>query len=189
MAVMYLLLAGAASGGMFWLPKAVSATLGASSQLMVGWLVGLPYLAFALSGVLWGRSSDRRNERRWHMSIASVICGSGLLLAGVSDSVIEMVMEILIFNIGFAGSFAVAWNLVTVVIRKDLLAIGVAFVSSAGAVGSFLCVTGFGVAIEKGVSYSVCFDVLCGLLVMAAICSLLSRDPGSSGRTLLDVGR
>ena len=57
----------------FFLPQIVKA-LG-QSNMMTGLLTAVPYVIGAVGLVLWGHSSDRRNERRWHLIVAMIVAG------------------------------------------------------------------------------------------------------------------
>lgn len=155
MTAMYALLAGGASGGMFWLPKAVTASMSLESTRTIGLLLGVPYIAFAIGGILWGRSADRKGERRWHTFWGTILCGAGLALVGFADGIMQIGVALILFNIGFAGSFSVAWSMVTETIPKQYLAVGIAIVSSAGAVGAFLGIYLFGVLLDATGSFAV----------------------------------
>ena len=40
--------------------------------MTVGWLTMIPYICGGIAMVVWGRISDRMNERRWNLLVACV---------------------------------------------------------------------------------------------------------------------
>jgi ACS family tartrate transporter-like MFS transporter len=70
----------------FWLPQEVKSFSGHYSNTVVGLLVAIPYLVGLLSMILVSRSSDRRQERRFHAAIPLAIGGLGFVSLGVVHS-------------------------------------------------------------------------------------------------------
>ena len=52
--------------------------------MTVGWLTMIPYICGGIALVVWGRISDRMNERRWNLLAACVLSTGGLVLAGLT---------------------------------------------------------------------------------------------------------
>ena len=83
-------------GLQLWLPLIVQDmgfTPGAA-----GFVVAGPNLAAAIAMVFWGRSSDRRNERVWHLVLAWLLCATGLAIASASATVTVLAL----FGLTFA---------------------------------------------------------------------------------------
>jgi ACS family tartrate transporter-like MFS transporter len=66
---------------LFWMPQIVR-DMG-FSNLTTGFLVALPFLVSVPVMILWGRSSDMRQERVWHAAIPALTATAGLMLASV----------------------------------------------------------------------------------------------------------
>ena len=66
----------ASYGITFFLPQIVKGY--GHSNFVTGLLTAIPYVIGVIGLVLWGHSSDRRNERRWHLIIASTVAAAGL---------------------------------------------------------------------------------------------------------------
>ena len=66
-------------GVTFWLPTVLKET--GLSITAVGWLSAIPPAAGALMMIVVAISSDRRQERKWHMIVATAMSGVFLLLA------------------------------------------------------------------------------------------------------------
>ena len=72
----------ALTGIQIWMPQIVSAE--GFSNLATGFVVALPFVVAVPVMVLWGRSSDVRQERIWHVAIPALMTAAGLMLASVA---------------------------------------------------------------------------------------------------------
>ena len=54
------------------------------SNFATGYVVALPYLAAIAAMILVGRSSDKRNERIWHVALAWLVAAFGFAAASLS---------------------------------------------------------------------------------------------------------
>ena len=67
----------ASYGIVFFMPQIVKG-LGLSN-LMTGFVTAIPYTIGVIGLVLWGHSSDRHHERRWHLITATTVAAIGLI--------------------------------------------------------------------------------------------------------------
>src|SRR4051794_33755532 len=77
MALNYFGIVVASLGVLIFVPQMIK-SLGNLSNMTVGWLTMIPYITGGLGLVLWGRISDRMNERRWNLLGACVVSTVGL---------------------------------------------------------------------------------------------------------------
>lgn len=63
-----------------WVPQIVHGLTGGASYAAIGLLAALPAILTVAVMPLWGASSDRRNERDWHLRIAMLAAACGWLL-------------------------------------------------------------------------------------------------------------
>ena len=80
LAVIYLTIVTASYGITFFLPLIIK-SLGLSN-VATGLVASIPYLIGTLGMMLWGYSSDRLLERKWHYVGACALAGAGLIAAG-----------------------------------------------------------------------------------------------------------
>ena len=71
LALNYLGIVTASLGMLIFIPQMIK-SLGDYSNMTVGWLTMIPYTCGAIAMVVWGRISDRMNERRWNLFIGCV---------------------------------------------------------------------------------------------------------------------
>src|SRR5580700_5177252 len=79
----YLGIVTASLGMLFFIPQIIK-SLGAFSNMTVGWLTMIPYICGGISMVVWGRVSDRMDERRWNLFFGCVFSTVGLIVAGMT---------------------------------------------------------------------------------------------------------
>lgn len=158
-----LLLAG--YGIQFWLPQVIKERSGASN-LVVGILSSLSWVAGIAGTLLIAGNSDRTGERRLHLAGAVVLLILGLCLVAVTNS---LPLTIIAFSLAAAGTCGVwgpFWALPAEYIRGPALAAAIALINSIGSVGGFLGPYLMGLLRERTSGYGQ------GFLVLAAITSV-----------------
>jgi MFS transporter, ACS family, tartrate transporter len=119
----------------FFLPQIVKGF--GLSNLQTGFVTSLPYVVGVISMVLWGRHSDRKLERKWHVAIAMVMAAGGIAAsAGLDDPVMKMV-ALSIAGFGIFGCLPVIWTLPTAFLSGAAAAGGIAVVNSLGNLAGF----------------------------------------------------
>lgn len=83
LALNYLGIVTASLGMLIFIPQMIK-SLGDYSNMTVGWLTMIPYTCGAIAMVVWGRISDRMNERRWNLFIGCLFSAAGLVIAGMT---------------------------------------------------------------------------------------------------------
>jgi ACS family tartrate transporter-like MFS transporter len=71
-------------GTTLWLPQIVQEM--GFSNLATGFVVALPYLAAMAAMILWGRSSDARGERIWHVALPILLAAAGFAGASLTQT-------------------------------------------------------------------------------------------------------
>lgn len=140
----YFLFLGSFAGSIFWGPKLVHTVAPALSNSTVGLAVGAPYIAFAVAMVLWGRHSDRRGERHWHITAGAVVTATGFAMMALAPDLVWMVAGLVLALAGAGAAFSCFWGLVMGSLDARVAAVGIATVNSAGALGSFVAVAALG---------------------------------------------
>ena len=73
----------ASLGMLIFVPQIIK-SLGTMSNMTVGWLTMIPYITGGIGLVVWGKISDRMNERRWNLLAACLVSTVGLIIAGMT---------------------------------------------------------------------------------------------------------
>lgn len=105
----------------------------------IGGLSSLPYIVSVALMFLLGRSSDKHMERRWHFSLAIWAAAGSLLCLGLADhSVIATLALLALVAGGCWAALAVLWTIPPGQLAPEARAGGIAFISSAGAIGGLV---------------------------------------------------
>jgi ACS family tartrate transporter-like MFS transporter len=136
LALNYLGIAIAALGMLIFIPQIIK-SLGSYSNMTVGWLTMIPYICGAIAMVVWGRISDRMNERRWNLFIACVFSTVGLVIAGMTMGTWWALVGMSIAAMGFYGSKGPFFAMPPMFLSGAGLSAGIAWINSIGNLGGF----------------------------------------------------
>jgi ACS family tartrate transporter-like MFS transporter len=177
LALNYLGILTASLGVLIFMPQIIK-SLGNFSNMTVGWLTMIPYICGAIAMVVWGRISDRMNERRWNLFIACVFSTVGLVIAGMTMGTWWALVGMSIAAMGFYGSKGPFFAMPPMFLSGAGLAAGIAWINSIGNLGGFFGPWYVGVMKDLTGSYA---GGLYGLallgLVAAIVCALFLHIP------------
>jgi ACS family tartrate transporter-like MFS transporter len=131
----YIGIVTASLGMLLFLPQIIK-ELGVSN-MEVGWLTMIPYLAGAVSMVACGWISDHIGDRRWSLFTTCVISTAGLVMAGMTIGTWWALVGITIAAIGFYGTKGPFWSMPTMFLTGSAAAAGIAWINSLGNLGGF----------------------------------------------------
>jgi ACS family tartrate transporter-like MFS transporter len=170
LALNYFGIVTASLGLLFFIPQIIK-SLGAFSDMTVGWLTMIPYLFGTASLVLWGRLSDRMNERRWNLLTACCVSTVGLVIAGCTMGTWWALAGMSIAAIGFYGSKGPFWSMPPMFLTGTAAASALAWINSIGNLGGFFGPWYVGVLKDTTGSYA---GGLFGLAFLAFIAAAIS---------------
>src|ERR1700736_892106 len=136
LALNYLGIVTASLGMLIFIPQMIK-SLGDYSNMTVGWLTMIPYICGAIAMVVWGRISDRMNERRWNLFIGCVFSTVGLVIAGMTMGTWWALVGMSIAAMGFYGSKGPFFSTPPMFLSGAGLAAGIAWINSIGNLGGF----------------------------------------------------
>jgi MFS family permease len=135
LAVNYFGIVTASLGMLYFIPQIIK-SLGNFSNMEVGWLTMIPYICGGIGMVVWGRVSDRMNERRWNLLAACVLSTGGLVLAGYTMGTWWALVGMSLAAIGFYGSKGPFFAMPPMFLSGTALAgAGFAWINSIGNLG------------------------------------------------------
>jgi ACS family tartrate transporter-like MFS transporter len=162
------------NGVALWFPQIVKAM--GYSNLMTGFIVALPNLISVGVMIAWGRSSDAKGERAWHVAIPALIAASTFIAASFSQGDVLVLLALGLTQI-------MLWSAIAPLIAfpsflsGSAAAGGIALVVSIGQLGGFLGSTLIGVVKEQTGDYAAAMALIgIILLVAAAIVLLVGRS-------------
>jgi MFS transporter, ACS family, tartrate transporter len=123
-------------GTTFFMPQIVKG-LGLSN-LMTGFASAIPYLVGMSGLVIWGWSSDRSQERRWHLIVASMVGCVGLAGAGALAGSFLSLAAMSVAVVGIYGSRASFWPLPSLFLSGTAAAGAIAFINAVGNLGGYV---------------------------------------------------
>ncbi len=118
-----------------------------------GWVNAIPFGLASIAMVLWGRSSDRANERVMHTAIPLALLAGSLALTLLTGNVFVTVLLLCLAVIGtyaFKGPF---WALATSWLSTGAAAAGIAQINAIGNIGGFVGTYLLGVIKDATSSY------------------------------------
>jgi MFS transporter, ACS family, tartrate transporter len=177
LALNYLGIVTASLGMLIFIPQIIK-ELGKLSNMEVGWLTMIPYICGGIALVVWGRISDKMNERRWNLLLACVLSTGGLVMAGLTMGTWWALVGMSLAAMGFYGSKGPFFAMPPMFLSGTALAAGFAWINSLGNLGGFFGPWWVGVMKDVTGSFA---GGLYGLallsLVSAVVCALFLNIP------------
>jgi ACS family tartrate transporter-like MFS transporter len=136
LSILWMLTVTAGYGASFFMPQIVKG-LGLSN-LMTGIASAIPFLVGMIALLIWGWSSDRRPERRWHLISASAIGAAGFVAAGMLGSTFWALAAMSLALAGIYGVRPAFWPLPSIFLSGTAAAGGIALINSVGNLGGYV---------------------------------------------------
>jgi len=172
----------ASLGVLFFVPQIIQ-SIGATSNMTIGWLTMIPYISGAIGLVVWGFVSDRMNERRWNLLGACAVSTIGLIIAGMTMGSWWAMVGLSIATFGFYGSKGPFWSMPPMFLTGTAAAASIAWINSIGNLGGFFGPWYVGVVKDLTGSYSGGLYGLAFLCVISAVvCALFLDIPDPVGQ-------
>lgn len=152
----------------FWMPTFIHST-GIKNDAVVGLLTAIPYIFGAIFMYYLARSSDFKNERRWHSMSALILASLGMLLAGLFDASTFMTMVALtVLGMGSSAALSMFWLLPPQFMSRAALAAGLGLISTFGSIASFVAPILIGWVRDTTNSSSLALYILSGAILFGA---------------------
>jgi MFS family permease len=173
--VMAVVASGASAAGTslsIWQPQLLK-TFGLTT-LQTGFVNSIPYGLATIAMVLWGRHSDRTQERRWHTAVALLLIAGGL---GATSFAPQMIVPIVfLLSLALIGAYSFKgpfWALTSSWLSASTVAAGLAGINAiANLVGGGM-ISLIGVIKEATGSFALSLLPLVALTTAGAICILI----------------
>jgi len=136
LALNYVGIVTASLGMLIFVPQMIK-SLGSYSNMTVGWLTMIPYICGGIAMVVWGRVSDRMDERRWNLFLGCVLSTIGLVVAGMTMGTWWALVGMSMATMGFYGSKGPFFAMPPMFLSGPALAAGFAWINSLGNLGGF----------------------------------------------------
>ncbi|WP_336168118.1 MFS transporter [Acinetobacter sp. 161(2023)] len=175
---MIIIYSGASAAGStmsVWAPQLIKSF--GLSNLEIGLVNAIPYGLASIAMIFWGRSSDRKNERRWHTAITLLMISIGLLIALFTSSLIGTIFLLSIVLIGAYSMKGPFWALASSWMSPSTTAAGLAAIGAfANLIGGGVMVNIYGAIHDATGSHAIALLPLAALnLVSAIMVFIMSR--------------
>ncbi|HXJ02627.1 MAG TPA: MFS transporter [Micropepsaceae bacterium] len=159
-------LAGA-NGVALWLPQIVQQM--GFTNLVTGFIVAMPSIASTVVMILWGRSSDARGERVWHVAIPALIAAFSFIAGSITQNEVLMLAALALTQIMLWSAIAPMIAMPSSFLGGSAAAGGIALVVSIGQLGAFAGSTIIGVLKERTGDYAASMALIGIVLAISAV--------------------
>jgi len=121
----------------FWLPQVIKAVAFGQTNTVIGIMVTLPYLVGLIAMVLVSRSSDHRQERKFHAAIPALIAATALVAVNATTSAIPTIALLCVAALGVYSIYGPLYALPSEFLSGFAAASGIALISSVANLGGF----------------------------------------------------
>lgn len=119
----------------FWLPQIIRNA--GFSIIATGFISMIPYIAAVIALLWWGRRSDRKNERFFHMMAPLVVAIIGISITAISSQQLLQITGLTMASAGLFALLPVFWSLPPMFMTGAAAAGGIAVINSIGNLGGF----------------------------------------------------
>lgn len=173
--VMALIYAGASAAGStlsVWSPQLLKSF--GLDNFTTGLVNAIPYGLASVLMIVWGRSSDRTGERRWHTALTLFLIAGGLLSAFISQSLTGSVVILSLVLIGAYSMKGPFWALASGWLSSSTAAAGLAAIGAvANLIGGGLMVNVYGMINQATGSHTLAMMPLALLCAAGGIAVLV----------------
>jgi ACS family tartrate transporter-like MFS transporter len=135
LSMIYLMSVTANYGIVFFMPQIIKGI--GLTNMMTGLVSSVPYIIGIIGLVAWGWSSDRSNERRWHLIAASSVGALGLAFAAWSGASYWALIGMSAATVGIYGSRAAFWPMPSIFLTGTAAAGAIALINATGNLGGY----------------------------------------------------
>jgi len=166
-------------GIVLWLPNFIH-SLSTASNLGIGVISLIPYVATAVAMVLVGWHSDKTGERRWHLACSAFIAASALTVAAHSHSIVPALAAVAVGMMATFSMLGPFWATATSLISGTAAAAGIALINSVGNLGGFFGPYIIGAKRTSGAGFRGGMLIIAGFLALSGVLALVvqaRREP------------
>lgn len=163
------------TGIAFFLPQIIKSF--GYTDSVVGYLSAIPYLFGAVAMVLWGRHSDAKGERIWHLIGSFSLAAVGfVVMATMLDVHAAAMIGLIIAAMGVYASNVVLWSLPTSLLTGATAAAAVAFINSLANLSGVVAPTLIGWSRQRTGSFAMTGFIFFGFMVCGVVLMLAFRS-------------
>jgi len=177
LSLVYFCLSNTFTANSIWTPTIAKGVLQGFSLSSIGLIVAIPALCSIVCMPLWTWSSDRKNERHWHLIIALAVTACGWLLVGRPTGMILPVVGIICTTVGSFSAMSVFWTLPQQTLSEEARPAGLALLNVAGVLGALCSPAVIGILRDMTGNFSDGLYYVASLLIVAIFAVLFVARP------------
>jgi MFS transporter, ACS family, 4-hydroxyphenylacetate permease len=167
LALAYFCLVNTLNANGTWIPTIVRDVLKAHSLTSVGFVTAIPALSALILMPIWTRSSDKSQERKWHLIAAMAMAAIGWLMV-IYLGQPELRLAGLIFTVsGAFSAMSLFWTLPQAILSEEARPAGIGFISAVGLLGSAVSPAVIGILRDMTGSFNAGLFYVTALLVIS----------------------
>jgi D-galactonate transporter len=158
----------------YWMPTLIR-EFGVHDLKSIGLLASVPYVLALFGMYLLARSSDKRLERRWHVSLTILLSASCFFLLGPAQGHLEL--SLVLMSIGAAAALSALslfWSIPPALLAPSSAAVGIAVISCIGGLAGVVSQIVVGAIKSATGDLYLAFDVIAGVLAVGAMVLLVA---------------
>jgi ACS family tartrate transporter-like MFS transporter len=171
-----------------WMPTIIK-SLGTLSNLEVTSVTAIPWICGAFAAILWGRYSDRRNERYVNLAIPLVVGALGFAASAYVSSPLLGIVCLSIAVMGVIAGYTVFWVVPGTFLTGVAVAGGIALVNSMGNIGGFIAPFTIGWIRQTTGSFTDALLVLAGAMAVSGVIAFLIRPTSKDASLGIETGQ
>ena len=121
-----------------WTPLIVKSFSSDASNITIGLLAAIPQVCTIIGMILWGRHSDYRQERKWHLLLPMLFAAAGWLLTAYSSNPVLQLIGVCLASTGAYTAMSIFWTTPDHALSFEARAVGIAVINATGNIGSAL---------------------------------------------------
>lgn len=174
----YVLICSASYGFGLWLPTLLQRARPGASGFAISLWAALPYAVALMALILFGWSSDRRRERRWHTAAAVWLMAAGLALAAFATTLQPAaawgwtIAGFLLAGAGVYSYMPSFWALPSAYLSGTAAAIAIGAINSIGNLGGFFGPFLMGFVETRTGSFAIALALLAAMLAASGLLAL-----------------
>ncbi|MCY1415031.1 putative metabolite transport protein NicT [compost metagenome] len=158
----------------YWLPTLIRG-LGLEDIKLIGLASALPFTAGLVGMYLLGRSSDKRQERRWHVAGAMLVSSACFALLGFVQG--DLAASLLVMGLAATAALSALslfWTIPPAFLTPTRAVAGIAIISSLGNLAGVVSQGAVGAIKSATGSLYLAFDMVAVILVAGALILLIA---------------
>jgi nitrate/nitrite transporter NarK len=171
--VVYLGFTVGSYGVQIWLPLILKQQN--LSNLEVGWISALPYLAASVGMIVWARFADRSGRKIINLATCCFLAVAGFLLAVSTRRFDLSLLGLTVALVGVTAARAIFWSIPTRFLTGIAAAGGIAFINTIGTTGGFFGPTIVGWLKDTTGSFEAGLLAMAGFLAASTLFALLLK--------------